>query len=37
MEAVMDFGNSITLGKFIDQERPTFSENYDRTCRPQFA
>lgn len=37
MEAVMDFGSSITLGKFIDQERPTFSENYDRTCRPQSA
>jgi 2-oxoglutarate ferredoxin oxidoreductase subunit beta len=37
MEAVMDFGNSITLGKFIDQDRPTFSENYDRTCRPQLA
>ena len=37
MEAVMDFGNSITLGKFIDHDRPTFSENYDRTCRPQFA
>ena len=37
MDAVMDFGNSITLGKFIDQDRPTFSENYDKTCRPQFA
>ncbi|WP_035258751.1 2-oxoacid:ferredoxin oxidoreductase subunit beta [Desulfatirhabdium butyrativorans] len=37
MDAVMEFGSSITLGKFIDEERPTFSENYDRTCRPQSA
>jgi len=37
MEAVLDFGSSITLGIFIDQERPTFSENYDKTCRPQAA
>ncbi len=37
MDVVMDFGNNITLGKFVDQDRPTFSDNYDRTCRPNFA
>jgi 2-oxoglutarate ferredoxin oxidoreductase subunit beta len=33
-EAVLDFGRTITLGKFIDQERLTCTEAYDRTCRP---
>ncbi|MBI5594088.1 MAG: 2-oxoacid:ferredoxin oxidoreductase subunit beta [Deltaproteobacteria bacterium] len=37
MDAVMDFGNSITLGKFIDQDRPTFSDRYDKICRPPIA
>ena len=31
----LDFERSITLGKFFDQERPTFLDMYDRTCRPQ--
>jgi 2-oxoglutarate ferredoxin oxidoreductase subunit beta len=30
----LDFERGITLGKFIDQERPTFMDMYDRTCRP---
>lgn len=36
-EAVLDFGRTITLGRFIDQERPTCTEAYDRTCRPASA
>jgi 2-oxoglutarate ferredoxin oxidoreductase subunit beta len=30
-----DFSKGITLGKFVDIERSTCIENYDRTCRPQ--
>jgi len=33
-EVTLDFNRGITLGKFIDLERPTCSERYDRTCRP---
>ncbi len=33
-EVMLDFNRGITLGKFIDLERPTCSERYDRTCRP---
>jgi 2-oxoglutarate/2-oxoacid ferredoxin oxidoreductase subunit beta len=35
-EVMLDFGRGITLGKFIDLERPTCSEMYDKTCRPSF-
>jgi 2-oxoglutarate ferredoxin oxidoreductase subunit beta len=35
-EVVLDFGRSVTLGKFIDVERPTCTEMYDKTCRPSF-
>jgi 2-oxoglutarate/2-oxoacid ferredoxin oxidoreductase subunit beta len=35
-EVILDFGRGITLGKFIDQERPTCTEMYDKTCRPSF-
>lgn len=32
-EVILDFEKGITLGKFIDEERPTFLDLYDRTCR----
>ena len=35
-EVILDFGRGITLGTFVDQERPTCTEMYDRTCRPSF-
>lgn len=31
----IDFGKGIILGKFIDVDRPTCIENYDKTCRIQ--
>jgi len=34
-EATLDYQRSITLGKFVDHERPTFAEMYDKICRPQ--
>jgi len=34
-EADIDFEKGIILGKFIDIDRPTFSEMYDQTCRPE--
>jgi len=30
----IDFDRAIILGKFVDTERPTCVESYDRTCRP---
>lgn len=33
-ELGIDFNRGIILGKFVDVERPTFSDCYDRTCRP---
>jgi 2-oxoglutarate ferredoxin oxidoreductase subunit beta len=36
-EAILDLGRTITLGTFIDQERLTCMEAYDRTCRPTLA
>jgi 2-oxoglutarate ferredoxin oxidoreductase subunit beta len=35
MELDIDFARGIVLGKFVDVERPTCIELYDRTCRPQ--
>jgi 2-oxoglutarate ferredoxin oxidoreductase subunit beta len=35
-EVILDFGKGITLGKFVDLERPTCTEMYDRTCRPSL-
>ncbi len=32
-ELDIDFDKGIVLGKFIDIDRPTFSERYDRICR----
>jgi 2-oxoglutarate ferredoxin oxidoreductase subunit beta len=32
-EVILDFERGITLGKFIEEDRPTFLELYDRTCR----
>ncbi len=34
-DVVMDFGKNITLGIFTDQERPTFADMYEKTCRPK--
>lgn len=33
-ELDIDFERGIILGKFVDAEKPTCSERYDRTCRP---
>lgn len=33
-EIILDFNEGITLGVFIDQERPTFTETYDRIYHP---
>ncbi len=32
-ELDIDFGNQVVLGEFVDKQRPTCIENYDRTCR----
>ncbi len=34
-EIILDFDKGITLGKFIDIERPTYLDNYNKTYRPQ--
>jgi len=31
-EAPIDFGSNIVLGKFVDTERPTFTDNYQQAC-----
>lgn len=31
----IDFGSRVVLGEFVDTQRATCIENYDRTCRPQ--
>lgn len=36
-EVILDFKKGITLGKFIEYDRPTFTEAYERICRPQTA
>jgi 2-oxoglutarate ferredoxin oxidoreductase subunit beta len=36
-EIILDFDRGITLGKFVDQERATFTECYDETCRPPLS
>jgi len=33
-EVVLDFDQGITLGNFVDVDRPTFTEAYDKICRP---
>jgi 2-oxoglutarate ferredoxin oxidoreductase subunit beta len=33
-ELDIDFEKGVILGKFIDQDRPTCTEMYDKTCRP---
>jgi len=30
----VDFTRQVVLGEFVDKERPTCIENYDKTCRP---
>jgi len=36
-ELEIDFEKGIVLGKFVDLDRPTFSERYDKTCRARSA
>ena len=33
-ELDIDFSRTVTLGKFVDIDRPTCTEMYDKTCRP---
>ena len=33
-ELDIDFRRTVTLGKFVDIDRPTCTEMYDKTCRP---
>lgn len=33
-EATLDFGRMITVGKFIDCDRSTYRESYEKVCRP---
>jgi 2-oxoglutarate ferredoxin oxidoreductase subunit beta len=35
-DVILDYQQGITLGKFIDHERPTFLDSYDKTCRINF-
>ncbi len=35
VEATLDFEHGITLGKFIDIERPTYLDSYDKIYRPE--
>ena len=35
-ELAIDFDKGVIIGKFLDEERPTCVEMYDRTCRPLF-
>ena len=32
-EVILDSKQGITLGKFVEYDRPTFLEVYDKTCR----
>jgi len=32
----VDFSRKVVLGEFVDKERSTCIENYDRTCRPML-
>lgn len=34
-ELEIDFDRAVTLGKFVDIDRPTCTEMYDKTCRPR--
>jgi 2-oxoglutarate/2-oxoacid ferredoxin oxidoreductase subunit beta len=34
VEVILDFKQGITLGKFVEYDRPTFLESYDKICRP---
>jgi 2-oxoglutarate ferredoxin oxidoreductase subunit beta len=36
-DVTLDFKQGITLGKFVEYDRPTFSESYDRICRPMAS
>jgi 2-oxoglutarate ferredoxin oxidoreductase subunit beta len=33
-EVILDFDKGITVGKFVDEDRPTFLDMYEKTCRP---
>jgi len=34
-EVILDFKQGITLGKFVEYDKPTFAEAYERICRPR--
>lgn len=34
-EVILDFDRGITLGKFVEYDRPTFAETYEKVCRPE--
>jgi len=34
-DLAIDFSSRVVLGEFVDTQRATCIENYDRTCRPQ--
>jgi 2-oxoglutarate ferredoxin oxidoreductase subunit beta len=34
-EVTLDFEQGVTLGKFVDYERPTYTDAYDKIYRPQ--
>jgi len=36
-EVILDFKQGITLGKFVEYDKPTFSEAYERICRPRAS
>ncbi len=36
-EVILDFKQGITLGKFVEYDKPTFAEAYERTCRPRAS
>lgn len=36
-DAVLDFAGNITVGKFVDVERPTFLDNYELVCRGELG
>ncbi|SPJ15526.1 2-oxoglutarate synthase subunit KorB [Syntrophobacter sp. SbD2] len=36
-EVILDFKQGITLGKFVEYDKPTFAEAYERICRPRAS
>ncbi len=36
-EVILDFKQGITLGKFVEYDKPTFLESYEKICRPRAS